>query len=149
MITKQRIEFIRERIAAFTPARIQEFSTLLMILSKANISPSEFHLYATGIKQGILNVSSERQQLWLRIAPTCPACGSLFNLKPIRIKQGNANKFGYKSQWYCVDDNCAYEEFSTKPYTELFKNQERLYNISRRPLNGQPEEDSFTTEGGK
>ncbi len=145
MITTQRVEYIREKIAAFTPARIQEFSTLLMILSKANISPSEFHLYASAVKKGILNVSSARARHWLRIAPTCPACGSLFNLKPIRIKQGNANKFGYKAQWYCVDDDCAYEEFSTRPYTELFKNQERLFNISVRPLNGPSKEEKNGT----
>ena len=136
MLTEQRMEYIESKLNAYSSARIQEFSSMLVLLVESNISPSEFHQYASAVKKGILNVSSARARHWLRIAPTCPACGSLFNLKPIRIKQGAANKFGYKSQWYCVDDNCAYEEFSTKPYTELFKNQERLYNISIRPLNG-------------
>ncbi len=145
LISKQRIEFIRSKVSAYSSARIQEFSSLMLLLYEANISSSEFHQYASAVKKGILNVSSARARHWLRIAPTCPACGSLFNLKPIRIKQGAANKFGFKSLWYCVDDECAYEEFSTRPYTELFKNQERLYNISIRPLNGPSKEEKNGT----
>ena len=145
LISKQRMEYIESKLNAYSSARIQEFSSLLVLLGSLNISPSEFHLYASAVKQGILNVSSARARHWLRIAPTCPVCGSLFNLKPIRIKQGNANKFGFKSLWYCVDDNCAYEEFSTRPYTELFKNQERLFNNSNRPLNGPSKEEKNGT----
>ncbi len=145
LISKQRIEYIESKLNAYSSARIQEFSSLLVLLGSLNISPSEFHLYASAVKKGILNVSSARARHWLRIAPTCPVCGSLFNLKPIRIKQGAANKFGFKSLWYCVDDNCAYEEFSTRPYTELFKNQERLFNNSNRPLNGPSKEEKNGT----
>lgn len=131
MLTDQRIEYIRDKLRAFTPARIQEFNSLLMILTKWNISVIEFHAFTQRLKIEVLTKLSPEHQHWKRIAPACPDCGNRVDLIGIKTPKGKANIHGYRSQWVCSHPECIYEKYSTRQVVELRKERERLYNKSK------------------
>lgn len=61
-------------------------------------------------------------------APKCPTCGDPLMIKLIKEPRGNKNVNGYKSLWYCINDEsgCIYEQYSTNNLsTELKKLKKR------------------------
>jgi len=55
---------------------------------------------------------AQRRDCLQRIMPSCPLCSNMLILKPIRTRQGKANINGYKSHFYCSNDDCLYERYS-------------------------------------
>lgn len=128
---RQRIEYIRDKTQAYTLAKLQEFNSMILHLAEQRISAKEFHEFIKTEKTNLLEGRTPQQEHWMRIAPACPKCGARFDLVAVIIKKGPANKKGYKSRWICSNNKCVYEEYSTRPYIDLFKERERLYNKSK------------------
>lgn len=46
--------------------------------------------------------------------PICPNCGEDLFLTQITEPEGPKNKLGWKTLWFCEEDNCIFENYSRK-----------------------------------
>ncbi|KKL58769.1 hypothetical protein LCGC14_2222030, partial [marine sediment metagenome] len=48
----------------------------------------------------------------------CPDCGAALKIAPIKEPKGRGNVHGYKSRWFCDNDDCAYEKLNLEKAQE-------------------------------
>lgn len=46
------------------------------------------------------------------IMSTCPECGKVIALHAINTEQGPRNVHGYRSVWFCLNEECLYEKYN-------------------------------------
>lgn len=122
-----RLEFY-ERIEALARAR-----EIFMPHFTENISLA-FEIYqkvlATREREVFLNSMNDYNQPKLfdhYERPKCPICGAMLYLRSI-CKKGiiqNGNRFGWKTSWFCIAENCIYEEHSKKSVKDWMKKLRR------------------------
>ncbi len=67
---------------------------------------------------------AEQQKDYASKAPQCPSCHAPLMIRPINAEKGIKNTKGYKSEWYCIAEDCVYERYSTDDITtELSKHK--------------------------
>lgn len=65
-------------------------------------------------QQIVQDEQNKKQVTYENKAPKCPKCGAPLMLRPIKAPKGIQNKKGYKSVWYCINEetDCVYEKYS-------------------------------------
>lgn len=123
----KRFEEIKKNTEVFGFGKLQDLMTLYVVLRKEKISLRELEDYLK-YKQRVEKQREEEasrslkevSERWNRNAKRCPLCNRVLNLRPITEPVGRLNVQGYKSHWYCLTEDCIYEEYSKIPYKDLY-----------------------------
>jgi len=98
---------------------LEEVTTILKLLGRYNISTGEFIQEVERKKlekaENIRKNEEEKQarlSKLKRLLPSCPLCDNTLILRPIFVPQGKRNIYGYRSHFYCSNENCLYEKYS-------------------------------------
>lgn len=126
-------EDIFVKFQAFSFGRLTDAANVISQLTRYRIDPADFVAavrdkqefqreakLAEVAERGKTERRAEKERRsWNSRAPKCPDCNTPLSLRPIRVKQCNRNRFGYKSHWICP--HCVWEQYSVNPIEEEVK----------------------------
>ncbi len=108
-------------LSAFSPGRLSDAVKIWRICEKHGISKEELYSLAKNPPDS-WNETSEGEEL-SRPFRRCPDCGTMANLRHIKEPHGPANRFGYRSHWFCFF--CGWEEYSIESVPAQIKKFQR------------------------
>jgi len=104
---EDRSQQIIKALAAFSFGQLQDYITLSGVLTEAAITLEDLKTYVDAVKDGL-------EKAWdiSETMPDCPVCGEKLGLQAITAPPGRVNVNGWQSLWFCLSDDCNYEEYS-------------------------------------
>jgi len=136
---KKTNEELDRLLSAFKRGALEDFFTLSTFLKGIGISKKRLKDYlewrgeqdrnikrkVTADSEKVLKENEEMREHWKKNSRKCPKCGLPLSLSRISTPKGTANKKGWRSLWFCREEDCAFEEYSTeftdKIYTEIME----------------------------
>jgi len=124
---EKKIEEIGRKLSVFSFGRLQELVTLFGVLEREGISfedvkefvASSLELYE--VKQARFErMARERKNLWDKRTRKCPSCKKPLALRPITTPRGRGNVEGYTCLWYCLEEDCTFEEYSKEDFQKTY-----------------------------
>ena len=115
---------LRKELAVFGFSNLQNLVVLFDILESREITIEQVRKFVDS-EIALIKVQEEnREKLrneWIKIAKRCPNCGGPLYLKEIAIPKGRKNVYGYRSLWFCSNDNCIYEKYNMEEVKNIVK----------------------------
>lgn len=125
------MDFIRDKISAFSAKQFQELLTLLKVLEYHKINLKEFEKFVKKELEDIRVAAMELDEKVDRLRadwkselnsklPRCPECGSI--TRPYAVNTGPRDRVGgkWRSQIICVNEQgCGWSEYHEETVSEL------------------------------
>ena len=113
------MRMLEKILQVFSYNQLKTFQVLSHVTSEAGFSQDDVLAYIVQVETKQIEAIQAQEEgrknahaVWDKIAPRCPLCDSALLLRAITIRQGKANINGYKSHFYCSNDDCLYEQYS-------------------------------------
>lgn len=123
---------IQEKLKFFSFGMLQDLRTLLGKMEKEGVSVPEFKKYMkVRVKEGarlyreLRKDGEKRRKEWEKITRKCPQCKKPLYLRAIKTPEGKANVKGWKSLWYCISEECTFEEYSKRKTADIIEDLRR------------------------
>ena len=130
MRTLEKFQRLEKLLAVFHQGMLQNFFTFLEVLERNDIVIEDVKWYMARLAEkektkqfqqarnsAVTKEMQKTQEEWKKRAKCCPLCGKSLGLDKITAAKGNANVYGYRGVWRCIEEGCLFEEF-TREYPE-------------------------------
>jgi len=125
-------EKIETKLSVFGFGGLQNLVTLFNILERENISINDVRQFiAFALKRreeneiGFQKMIAKRDKEMRKLAGNCPKCKTPLRIRTIHSPKGKANVYGYRSHYFCGNEECDYEKYSKEPVKILVKKMVR------------------------